>query len=510
MSLRSYLFSLIGSLIILLIVCQLVLINWIEQNLTKEVNSQARFISEQVIELALEKFDQSQTSVSDAPSLLNSKNPSHGTEDNLDEQVKVIKTEGKIEVIDNENNNIDIETVKRIEQEALRILNNKNHQSVLKVHSPTDTEDSAKIMISRHQLSDEFRTIVTKIHKENEISRSSQENVTVFVDTPHNTLAHNVERQSPANNATSELLKYVQWVLIACGLIALTLAYGLSIKFNKPLKELSAGFKQLARGNYKHQVNESGVKEIRETISHFNSTVNRLEKLTLAAKQHSEIAHLAELGEVSRGLAHALRNPIHTIGLSIEQLTNAQLSKQQQDSLVQTIQNKISHIDKNIKALLTLTTTGINRDEQVPILAVLQDIILEYKLCQNKPQQFDLNVEPTLKIIGSESEIRSIFHTLIYNACDANDNNEQIKITAKTVNEHSIVLTVVDQGPGIDKSIEQQLFQPHISTKPEGAGMGIYIANRIISLHYHGEITLVNNSDVGCTASAIFMTKEVS
>jgi hypothetical protein len=59
MSLRSYLFSLIGGLIVLLTISQLVLVNWIEKNLAKEVDVKARFLSEQVIELALEEFDNS-------------------------------------------------------------------------------------------------------------------------------------------------------------------------------------------------------------------------------------------------------------------------------------------------------------------------------------------------------------------------------------------------------------------------------------------------------------------
>ncbi|MFB0980207.1 MAG: hypothetical protein QMC62_04735 [Alteromonadaceae bacterium] len=54
MSLRSYLFALIGSLIILLTITQLFLVYWIEQNLGQEVNVQARNLSEQVFELAFE------------------------------------------------------------------------------------------------------------------------------------------------------------------------------------------------------------------------------------------------------------------------------------------------------------------------------------------------------------------------------------------------------------------------------------------------------------------------
>ena len=84
------------------------------------------------------------------------------------------------------------------------------------------------------------------------------------------------------------------------------------------------------------------------------------------------------------------------------------------------IQTKISHIDNNIKSLLTLTTTGISRDQQVPVLAVVQDIVLECKSAPIPSQSFTLAIENDLFIFGAESEIRSILHTLIINACEAN------------------------------------------------------------------------------------------
>jgi hypothetical protein len=63
MSLRSYLFALIGSLIILLTIIQLFLVYWIEQNLNQEVNVQARNLSAQVFELAFDELNQNTDNV---------------------------------------------------------------------------------------------------------------------------------------------------------------------------------------------------------------------------------------------------------------------------------------------------------------------------------------------------------------------------------------------------------------------------------------------------------------
>ena len=247
--------------------------------------------------------------------------------------------------------------------------------------------------------------------------------------------------------------------------------------------------------------------------------VKRLDHLTQTEQQHNEIKHLAELGEVSRGLAHSLRNPIHTIGLSIEQLNDTDLSPEYRTKLIKTIQNKIIHIDKNIKALLELTTSGLSRDDNIPILAVIQDIMLEYKSCHGQPQKFEVDILPELSIIGAESEIRSILHTLIINACESNsdsaspEKNNVVIIKAKKVGKQ-LTIIVIDQGAGLDKKIGKRLFYPHISTKAEGAGMGLYIAKRIISLHYNGDIHLENQctdnvETTGCLAKADFNIVQV-
>lgn len=490
MSLRGYLFALIGSLIILLTLTQLFLVYWIEQNLNQEVNVQARNISQQVFELAFEELDKDPQSM---------------------EKVKLI------------SENITVDGITLITEDAVGnrkyIFNKTANEAVNTNNVPPKKEeqyiDKHNKEEKLHIVKKEMKTIVDRIYRKKDALTSD------FITQEHNVIIHSPEMVShqwvnglSPKSKTKQLLQNIQWVLILCGITALIAAYWLSAQFNKPLALLSTGFKKLANGDYKHHVVEQGIHEMRSTIQHFNDMVKRLDHLTQAEQQHNEIKHLAELGEVSRGLAHSLRNPIHTIGLSIEQLNDDDLSPEYRTKLIKTIQNKIIHIDKNIKALLELTTSGLSRDDNIPVLAVVQDIMLEYKSCHGQPQKFEVDIAPELSIIGAESEIRSILHTMIINACESNNDNARpdkhntIIIKAKS-DDKQLTIEVVDQGIGLNSKIEKRLFEPHISTKPEGAGMGLYIAKRIISLHYDGNIHLENqytdNGEItGCLAQADF------
>ena len=502
MSLRSYLFALVGSLIVLLTVTQLFLVYWIESNLAEEVELKARHLSEQVIELAFEKIDTTDLHEKVVNHRVIHKQ-STSNDKIIEKYIEVISLPTK-KVKDNQ-----VFTKVLIQNEL-----NESNTAGIQIHFENKSElinnqeEASKNNILPHInkviLKKELKTLINTIHDQ-QVQIFTSDDSQAFVFQSPNMISHQWAVQHREKSKTQSLIDYIKAILVICCIVALIFAYWLSIQFNKPLKQLTDGFKKLAHGNYHHQVPEQGVKEMRTTISHFNQMVTRLDKLTQAEQQHKEIAHLAELGEVSRGLAHSLRNPIHTIGLSIEQLTENNLSTDKRSALLKTVQNKISHIDKNIKALLTLTTSGISRDDKIPILAVVQDIILEYKLCQEKPVTFNLKIEATLHIDGAESEIRSILHTLIINAAEACISSGIVNISAQISDGKLLHISIVDNGTGMDKSINESLFQPHVSTKPEGAGMGLYIAKRIISLHYQGDIILTNNApQIGCTAIAIF------
>lgn len=463
MSLRRYLFLLVSCLIFVMTAAQLIIINWIESNLAKEVNIQARQFTEQIIELAVDQLEA-------------------GTSDTLTSSPKTtIANDHSIEVIELDK----VETsriIKHVQSGEVHVIEHKDNGN--NTSSP-NTESS--------KLTTDFKLLVENLHNEKAKFLSSNEDQTFVVHSPTQVLQTKVNKGFPLRENGS-LFNKIQLVLVLVGIIGLVFSYWLSTQFSKPLKTLTQGFTNLAKGNYQTEVQEQGVYELRQTIRHFNEMTKKLCHLSKAEQKHQEIAHLAELGEVSRGLAHALRNPIHTIGLSIEQLNDSELTQPEKNVLLKTVQHKITNIDKSIKALLTLTTTGISRNENIPVLAVIQDIILEYKSTVTKPITFDIQVEQDLSIMGAESEIRSILHTLINNACEASDKGNNVSIVGY-VNHEETILRVYDQGCGVEPQIEAELFNPHVSSKPEGAGMGLYIAKRLLTLHYNGKLTLINHLD---------------
>ena len=470
MSLRHYLFSLIGTLILLLTIVQLTLVYWIDKNLEKEVNTQAKLISERAVEFVF-------------------RTESSGEQSNTDTTPQVIHLpdkSGQTKVI------VMPENGEVVEAKSFTVIEDVN------INADDVLHEKDKVIIKRR-----LAEVIDSL------GQADDKNLTKHVEHLPNGQAFAFEHSVTTSSTSQQLINSIQLMILICALLATLFAYWLSMRFNKPLKELKQGFDALAKQDYDHRIKPQGVDEIKQTMIQFNDMLDTLASLKAIEQHYKESAHLAELGEVSRGLAHTLRNPIHTIGLSIERLIENHLTDEERFAIAQVIQTKISHIDNNIKSLLTLTTTGISRDQQVPVLAVVQDFVLECKSAPIPSQSFTLAIENDLFIFGAESEIRSILHTLIINACEANDERGDIHVSA-TSNSEAIIIRVEDQGSGLDDAIANQLFEPHVSSKPEGAGMGLYIAQRIISLHYQGNISLRNKAEHnGCVATATFKREEV-
>lgn len=491
MSLRTYLFTLIGTLILTLCVSQLFLLYWLEQDIAKDVEVKARHLSEQVIELAFH----------DLPMGSNNKNQRtlHHENEIPASSIEIIKTDEEHKIV---RRFIGKSNEAKAATQHARVDSPKANEKQIQFEENVSQEDKIilkeKLKTMVHQIHDENIKVFAQIessHKKNEHG-NTPENSNIFIET------------FDLDQNTSALIRKMQILLIASSIVALIFAYWLSVRFNRPLKALNRGFEELSEGKYTHKVPEEGVEEIHKTITQFNSLVKQLEQLKSVEQEHKEIAHLAELGEVSRGLAHSLRNPIHTIGLAIEELNQPSITDATKEKLLLTAQQKIQHIDKNISALLALTNLDFSRNEIVPIRAVIQDVILECKSDHTKEISFTLDVDSDLQLKGSETELRNIFHTLIINACEASVTGGEVVIIAEKLPEKTIKVTITDNGNGLAPEIKKNLFLPHVSSKPEGAGMGLYIAQRITELHYHGEICLSNvmtkdKSIMGCSASVL-------
>lgn len=294
----------------------------------------------------------------------------------------------------------------------------------------------------------------------------------------------------------AEFSRYTMLLIISSTLLAMLIALGLGHRLIKPLQQLVQGFRALQQGKLGQQITVSGLQEYRYVAEQFNQTSLQLAVLAQKTAELQQQQHLAELGEISRGMVHALRNPLHTLTLLLEQVANSE-DPQLRQRLSEQAEHKMQHINRSLTAMLTLSCTEIDRSKPVSIKAVLQDLLLEFS---NDQRLFQLQGDIDTYLPAAETELRTMLHTLLANAVEASAAHSTIWITVLDTPQQ-LQFRVQDQGSGLDPAIQAMLFNPHCSTKAEGAGMGLYLCSRLVKLYYQGNVTLENHPQGGCIAT---------
>lgn len=518
MTIRRYLFLLISGLLLTVAVAQVVALLFFKNNLEEEVDRRGRAFADRVITFALDNYEKEINS--DVPG----KTYGHQNKQ-VSSQTPVIQLEV------NKTFNIEISTRKGDKVERFEfsqsILQAPDKFKTSLTHFPsslveqtyllaknlinsdanfikTKTRDytiklSTNTPPSRQKLKEHFKKQIAKF-KKNETGPETQIEFTSIVtdNVERRGLPPILHRPIKQKSLIDKMVNIMTFIILLTTIFGLFLVFWLSNKFSSPLQQLIDGFKKLEKGEFGVQVPPTGVEEVKQTIVRFNSMSDQLVQLAKAEQKLQQQTHLTEISDVSKGIAHALRNPMHTIGLAIEQLQNIDDNPKLANKLFDRIKNKINQLDKNIKALLTITTGEINREETVNLVTTINDVILELKQTYNdtnKALNLTTNLNQPVTVIGSEQEIRSVIHTLLFNAYEAHQqlNEDTISINIKLLKENGhAVIYINDHGSGLDKQIEANIFQPHNSNKAEGAGMGLYISKRIVELYYDGTLEIEN------------------
>jgi signal transduction histidine kinase len=199
---------------------------------------------------------------------------------------------------------------------------------------------------------------------------------------------------------------------------------------------------------------------------------------------------LAMLGETAAALAHEVRNPLGSIKIFVSMLRKDLRENADAQGLIENINQSISALDNVVCNILRFSKNE-NLDSSVLNLhSLIQEQTEHYRILDNHNLNFVLKLQANPYILGNEHALRQVFHNLFLNAAQAMKNKGVISVeTAEE--EQGIVITVSDDGPGIEEKIKDKIFDPFVTNKNEGTGLGLAVVSQVIRLH-KGRITAEN------------------
>lgn len=211
---------------------------------------------------------------------------------------------------------------------------------------------------------------------------------------------------------------------------------------------------------------------------------------------------LASIGRLSAGIAHEINNPLFPLRINLEHMLEdieegfPITSRDVEETL-----KSVERISRIVRQLLEFTGKDNSNQpdiENIDLNSVIDNVIsLSKKYLQHSNVNLNINLPPLPPIYGNRDQIEQVFLNITLNAAAAMPQGGDLSILG-SVNRNEVILEFSDNGSGIDNAIIDKIFEPFVSTKEDGTGLGLFISYSIIENH-QGTIDVTSKAGEGAT-----------
>lgn len=278
------------------------------------------------------------------------------------------------------------------------------------------------------------------------------------------------------------LLKVYIFLLIGASLIA----YFLSNYITKSIRVVGEKLRQVRINKANEIINWEGKDEIGALVKEYNSMITQLEESALKLAQSERESAWREM---AKQVAHEIKNPLTPMKLSVQHLERSldPNSENFKELLANFSKKLVQQIDT-----LTSIANEFSRFAKMPKLELkktdLKDVLYStidfFKNENNISFKIIDNSLSDVYIQGDLEQLIRVFNNIINNAIQAIlDENKGEIILELSLTNSTYLVTIKDNGCGIEDEVKEKIFQPNFTTKTTGTGLGLAMVKQIIDSH---------------------------
>lgn len=196
--------------------------------------------------------------------------------------------------------------------------------------------------------------------------------------------------------------------------------------------------------------------------------------------QVEQADRLSALGTLAASLTHEIRNPLSSIGVFLQMLPERHQDKDFIARFMRIVGGELEKLQALSKNILDFARPGSGRLQSVDLaaLAERQRQLLGYQFSRRRVR-LELELQRGLWVQAPENELAQVLVNLLLNALDVSAEGARVRLTLAAEGDEA-VLRVRDEGPGVPAGLEEKIFDPYFSTKPEGTGLGLALSRRMV------------------------------
>jgi two-component system, NtrC family, sensor histidine kinase HydH len=227
-----------------------------------------------------------------------------------------------------------------------------------------------------------------------------------------------------------------------------------------------------------------------DTVERMNVSVSAvLKRLRQTERDALRAEQLAWVGQMAAGIAHEIRNPLMAIKLLIQTAADRPDGPSLRPRDFQVLEEEIIRLEEIVSGFLDFARPPRPDPRPVDVMELasrIADGLRPRADLQGVAIAVERLTEPVIAS-ADPNQLRQVLLNLMFNALDAQPHGGEVRIGARIDRAGSadpqLVLTVTDNGPGLPQGVGERIFEPFVSTKEAGLGLGLSICRRIAEAH---------------------------
>jgi len=280
------------------------------------------------------------------------------------------------------------------------------------------------------------------------------------------------------------------YILLAASfwVVALALLVYLAHRISRPIHQLTAGLTGLAGGDLSTRVEPGRDDEIGHAIQAFNDMAGRLQEST---ERLVYLRQLASWQTLARKMAHEVKNSLTPIRLTVEEMLARydEADRGFMEQATQIVVDEIETLERRVRAFSQFAAEPPVMPSPVDVNSLLQERIAFLKAGHPEVAYDCRLADDVAPVMADQDLIKGILTNLLENAAEAAGDGGRI-LGVTTEENGRVAIEVHDSGPGLSDQARLSLFQPTISFKKRGMGLGLSIARKSALLS-GGDIVVV-------------------
>jgi two-component system nitrogen regulation sensor histidine kinase NtrY len=250
----------------------------------------------------------------------------------------------------------------------------------------------------------------------------------------------------------------------------------LAARISRPVRQLTQGLERVAAGELGTRVPEEGSGEIAAAMQAFNRMASQLQQ---AQERLIQVTRLASWQALARKMAHEVKNSLTPIRLTMEEIVSRQGSSDSAflEQAAQIVADEVNTLEKRVRAFSEFSAEPPVLPSEIDVNALVEERVSFLKNAHPEVI-YQMNLAPDRPTAVADPDlIKGVLTNLLENAAEAARPGGVVMARTARAGEQ-LNIEVHDSGPGLSLQAQSSLFEPTISFKKGGMGLGLSIARR--------------------------------